>query len=380
MNGRFFFIMKSTLNSYSRRIPVKLANNPYEVVIGGSGLLGISQELSKAGYTKGIKILIVSNEDVAKHYGESLVKCLEEAGYKTTLLIIKAGENHKNPKTIGLIHDAAYKAKLERGSLMIALGGGVVGDMTGFAASTWLRGIAVVQVPTTLLAMVDAAIGGKTGVNHFGGKNLIGAFHQPKLVLIDPKTLLTLPDREFRAGMSEVIKYGVIGDKTLFNLLEETPCISKISEISNNLLEQILEKSVSAKAKVVELDESESGLRAILNYGHTFGHVIEKLCGYGNWLHGEAVSMGMVAVGQLALELGSWGKESQIRQRNLISKTSLPTKWPELDSESVIKALEGDKKVINEAIRFIIPTEIGHVEIRDDITKKKIRSFLEILN
>ena len=208
---------------------------------------------------------------------------------------------------------------------MLALGGGVIGDMTGFAAATWLRGIGVVQVPTTLLAMVDASIGGKTGVNHPGGKNLIGAFHQPRLVLIDPATLQTLPTREFRAGMAEVIKYGILGDQELFTLLEHCQQPDQPEGLGTALLETILERSAAAKARVVAADEKEGGLRAILNYGHTFGHVVETLCGYGTWLHGEAVAIGMVAVGELVVQRGSWSRDDANRQRRLIQRTdSLP--------------------------------------------------------
>ena len=188
------------------RIPIALSTNPYEVVIDENGLQNIGKELRQIGVNKGTKILVVSNLAVAEPYSDVFLNSLNVNGFKASLLVLEAGEDQKTPKTISLIHDAAYKAKLERSSIMVALGGGVVGDMTGFAAATWLRGIAVVQVPTTLLAMVDAAIGGKTGINHPKGKNLIGAFHQPRLVLVDPSTLKTLPKREFCAGMAEVIK------------------------------------------------------------------------------------------------------------------------------------------------------------------------------
>ncbi len=284
------------------------------------------------------------------------------------------------PATVAKIHDAAFAQQLERSSLMLALGGGVVGDMTGFAAATWLRGVGVVQVPTTLLAMVDAAIGGKTGVNHPGGKNLIGAFHQPKLVLIDPNTLSTLPDREFRAGMAEVIKYGILGDPELFELLESSSDLSSAKGVSPALLETILERSAAAKARVVAADEKEGGLRAILNYGHTFGHVVETLCGYGTWLHGEAVAIGMVAVGELAVQRGDWSRDDCDRQHALIAAAGLPTAWPNLDPEAVLKTLQGDKKVQDGQLRFVMPTAIGNVEIRNDISREQILRCLECLD
>ncbi len=368
------------MTSDIRRIPVALERQPYEVVIGGKGLQGLGEELLLAGLKPGIKVLIVSNADVAGPYGEICFKSLKANGFKPTLLVIEAGEDQKTPATVSLIHNAAYEAGLERGSLMLALGGGVVGDMTGFAAATWLRGIPIIQVPTTLLAMVDAAIGGKTGVNHPGGKNLVGAFHQPRLVLIDPETLKTLPRREFQAGMAEVIKYGVIGDFELFELLEQTSRLDQPQEMDNVLLETILERSAAAKAKVVRADEHEAGLRAILNYGHTFGHVVETLCGYGTWLHGEAVAIGMVAVGELAVQRQSWSREAANRQKALIKKAGLPTSWPTLNKDAVMRTLQGDKKVKDGKIRFVIPTSIGKVEIQNDISKSEIETCLSKLS
>jgi 3-dehydroquinate synthase len=291
--------------------------------------------------------------------------------------VIEAGEDQKTPATVGLIHDAAFARRLERGSLIVALGGGVVGDMAGFAAATWLRGIAVVQVPTTLLAMVDAAIGGKTGVNHPGGKNLIGAFHQPRLVLIDPSSLATLPEREFRAGMAEVIKYGVIGDSELLAELEANgPQLASLNTLSAELLQQILVRSAAAKAKVVAADEHEGGLRAILNYGHTLGHVVETLCGYGTYLHGEAVGLGMLAAGEISLAMGLWSASDQARQRTVIAAAGLPLAWPALNPDAVLACLQGDKKVREGQVRFVLPTGIGRVEIRSDVSEATIRSAL----
>ena len=362
------------------RIKVPLERCSYEIVIGGPGLKSIGEELIKAGIKQGVKILIVSNSDVFQHYGKEFIASLKSNGFKPNSLIIEAGESQKNQHSIAKIHDAALEAKLERGSLMIALGGGVVGDMTGFAAATWLRGIEVVQVPTTLLAMVDASIGGKTGVNHPGGKNLIGAFHQPKLVLIDPETLLTLPSKEFRAGMAEVIKYGVICDPDLFNLLEKADNINNLKGIDKELLNEIINRSALSKAKIVKADEREGGKRAILNYGHTFGHVIESLCGYGTWLHGEAVAMGMIAAGSLASVRGDWSLMDEKRQRELIKKTGLPTKWPKLKLQETFNSLKGDKKVKNEKVRFIIPKSIGEVDIIDNIKEEEIVDCLKRIN
>jgi len=364
------------VNKNSHHIKVSLKSNPYEIVVGESSLECIGEELFNIGFREGLKILVVSNKEVSDHYGDSIIKSLIKNKYNPKLLILKAGEDQKNQSSIDLIHDAAYEARLERGSLMIALGGGVIGDMTGFAAATWLRGIHVVQIPTTLLAMVDASIGGKTGINHSKGKNLIGAFHQPKLVLIDPKTLFTLPSREFKAGMAEIIKYGVISDLELFELLERQENISDLSKISEKLLIEIIKRSAKSKAEIVVKDEKESGVRAFLNYGHTFGHVIENLCGYGKWLHGEAVAMGMVAVGQLAAQRGLWKEIDTKRQKRLIEKAGLPSKWPDLDIESVLSSLQGDKKVKNGKVSFVMPLKIGDVKLFNNISNEEIHECL----
>ncbi len=368
------------MKNQKRRIKVPLDKQPYQVVIGGLGLRDIGNELLNIGIKQGSKILVVSNPDVVEHYGQNFLNSLSESGFQSKLLTLEAGENQKTPKTISRIHDKSFEEKLERGSLMIALGGGVIGDMTGFAAATWLRGISVIQVPTTLLAMVDASIGGKTGVNHPGGKNLIGAFHQPKLVIIDPSTLKTLPDREFRAGMAEVIKYGVITDSSLFELLEKSINLSSFADINTELLNDILERCASSKSKIVVSDELEGGLRAILNYGHTFGHVIESLCGYGTWLHGEAVSMGMIAAGKLGLIRNSWSKSDFNRQKLLLQKAGLPTKWPDIQLEKVYLSLQGDKKVKDGNVRFIVPSGIGSVKICDDVSKEEIFECLSSIN
>jgi 3-dehydroquinate synthase len=366
-------------------ITVPLAAQPYPIVLGAGSLASLAQLLIAQGIRADTRVLLVTNPEVERHYGAPCRRSLEEAGFPVHTLVIEAGENQKTPATVALIHDAAFAAKLERGSLIVALGGGVVGDMAGFAAATWLRGIAVVQVPTTLLAMVDAAIGGKTGVNHPGGKNLIGAFHQPKLVLIDPAVLHTLPEREFRAGMAEVIKYGVIGDPALFGDLEAAAQRDPLGGLANResvgegLLERLLERSASAKARVVAADEREGGLRAILNYGHTLGHAVETLSGYGTYLHGEAVGLGMLAAGEISLAMGLWRPEDQQRQRAVIAAAGLPLAWPALDPLAVLACLQGDKKVRSGRVRFVLPTAIGTVEIRDDVEPEIIVLALERL-
>ena len=367
-----------------RTISVELGDKAYPIVIGERSLASLGERIRALGFREGSSVLVVNNPVVEGHYGRQTRSSLAAAGFAVSSLVIEAGEDQKTPATVALIHDAAFAAKLERGSLIVALGGGVVGDMAGFAAATWLRGIAVVQVPTTLLAMVDAAIGGKTGVNHAGGKNLIGAFHQPRLVLIDPTVLATLPAQEFRAGMAEVIKYGIIGDSELFAALEEAALkdttgkggLASREAVGETLLQSLLVRSAAAKARVVAADEREGGLRAILNYGHTLGHTVETLSGYGTYLHGEAVGLGMLAAGALSRHLGLWSAQEESRQRALIAAAGLPLSWPRLDPEAVLECLQGDKKVRQSKVRFVLPTAIGRVEIRDDIDPALIRQVL----
>ncbi len=365
-----------------RTIRVELSANPYPVVIGGGSLPDLGSQIREQGIQAGTKVLVVTNPVVQEHYGAAALASLQAAGLEASSLVIEAGEEQKTPATVALIHNAAFERRLERGSLIVALGGGVVGDMAGFAAATWLRGIAVVQVPTTLLAMVDAAIGGKTGVNHPGGKNLIGAFHQPRLVLIDPATLATLPEREFRAGMAEVIKYGVIGDAPLFSDLEGAAQrdpeagLASLAAVGPSLLQRLLERSAAAKARVVAADEREGGLRAILNYGHTLGHVVETLSGYGTYLHGEAVGLGMLAAGEIACAMGLWSRTEQERQWALVKAAGLPLTLPALDPGAVLDCLQGDKKVRDGKVRFVLPTAIGSVLIRDDVDAATITSAM----
>jgi 3-dehydroquinate synthase len=365
-----------------RTISVDLGQSSYPIVIGDGSLASLGGRIRELGFREGSRVLVVANPVVNGHYGAAALASLAAAGFRVSSLVIEAGEDQKTPASVALIHDAAFSEKLERRSLIVALGGGVVGDMAGFAAATWLRGIAVAQVPTTLLAMVDAAIGGKTGVNHPGGKNLIGAFHQPSLVLIDPTVLATLPEREFRAGMAEVIKYGVIGDGALFAELERAATLDPLGGLASRgavgeaLLQRILERATAAKAKVVMADEREGGLRAILNYGHTLGHAVETLCGYGTYLHGEAVGLGMLAAGEISLAMGLWGQADQERQRAVIAAAGLPLAWPSLDRQRVLACLGSDKKVRDGRVRFVLPTAIGAVEISDQVEEGVILQAL----
>ena len=311
-------------------ILVSLSNNSYEVIIKEGIINAIGENLNHIGINKNRKILIVSNQEVLNLFGEKILHNLRKYNFDVQIFNIKPGESHKNLESLSDLYDAAFESGLDRNSLMIALGGGIVGDVTGFAAATWLRGIEYIQIPTTLLSMVDSSVGGKTAVNHPKGKNLIGAFHQPKAVFIDPETLVTLPTREFNAGIAEVIKYGIIKDKELFEYLENDKNKDKILNLENKSLIQIIKNSIQTKASIVSEDEKENGIRAILNYGHSFGHVIENLCGYGEYLHGEAISIGMKIAGDIAFEKKLWLEEDSLRQNNLIESYGLPIKIPKI--------------------------------------------------
>ncbi|AFY40169.1 3-dehydroquinate synthase [[Leptolyngbya] sp. PCC 7376] len=357
------------------RLRVELGENSYDIAIVNGQLARIGSELSQLNLGK--KILIISNPEIFGHYGETVVGSLLEGGFDVCSHLIPAGEEYKNLASIQQVYDTALENRIERSSTFLALGGGVIGDMTGFAAATWLRGINFVQVPTSLLAMVDASVGGKTGVNHPQGKNLIGAFYQPKFVMIDPTVLKTLPVREFRAGMAEVIKYGVIWDQELFKELETAESIDSYDSIKSDLLDLILERSCQAKADVVSQDERESGIRAILNYGHTLGHAVESLTHYKQFVHGEGVAIGMALAGAIAMKMSLWTNEEVQRQDALIKKAGLPIECPShLEVKDILRTLQNDKKVRAGKVRFILPTKIGEVLITDQVSSELIQDVL----
>jgi len=364
-------------------IRVNLPQQSYEIAIAPGSLDELGNWMAdnpSQPLNLGRQVLLVSNPAIWQHYGQRAIASLEKAGFSVASCTLPAGERYKTLASVQKIYDAALKHRLERSSTLVALGGGVIGDMAGFAAATWLRGINVVQVPTSLLAMVDAAIGGKTGVNHPQGKNLIGAFHQPRLVVIDPDVLATLPDREFRAAMAEVIKYGIIWDADLFAQLEDTAQLDQRRQLSEDLLFEILNRSCQAKADVVSKDEKEAGLRAILNYGHTIGHAIESLTGYRTLNHGEAVAIGMVVAGQLAVELEWWDRSCADRQLALIEKATLPTRRPGgAGIEAILATLQTDKKVKAGKVRFVLPTGIGSAQVTDRVSPELVRKVLENL-
>jgi 3-dehydroquinate synthase len=302
---------------------------------------------------------------------------LKRRGLRVDSITFAGGEDRKNLALVIEIMQQLYAIKgIDRKTLLVAVGGGVIGDIVGFVASIYLRGLPFLQVPTTLLAMVDSSVGGKTGVDFEQGKNLVGAFIQPSAVWVDTSVLATLPHRELAAGMAEVIKYGVIGDAALFRDLESAAGLHSLEAVGADLLQTLLERSAAAKARVVAADELEGGLRAILNYGHTLGHVVETLSGYGTYLHGEAVAIGMLAAGELALAMGLWDASCQVRQRALVEAAGLPVRWPDLDPEAVIQCLQADKKVRDGRVRFVLPTAIGTVMLRDDVEPDRILQAL----
>ncbi len=360
-------------------ILVNLAHHTYEISIAAGNLDLLGEKCRALGL--GNKVMVVSNPTVFAHYGERAITALDRAGFAVSACELPDGERYKTPQSIAHIHDLALANGLERSSTLVALGGGVIGDMTGFAAATWLRGITCIQVPTTLLAMVDAAIGGKTGVNHPQGKNLIGAFHQPRLVVADPQVLATLPAREFRAGMAEVIKYGIINDRELFERLERADGLQQ-RDMSLELLAFILARSAGAKAEVVSKDEREiTGLRATLNYGHTIGHAIESVTGYTTLNHGEAVALGMVAAGRIAAKLQLWTEAEAQRQDAVIGRASLAITLPDgIDLRQIIQTLKTDKKVTAGKGVFILPTTIGATKTigyePSDLTGTKVSDAL----
>ena len=353
-------------------------NRSYDIAIASHSLKDLGEKLVEIGLgKKSKKILVVSNPVIYKHYGEITETSLSNGGFDVAHLILPAGERFKTANSLQKIYDAALAHRLERSSMIVALGGGVIGDMSGYAAATWLRGIDLVQVPTTLLAMVDSAIGGKTGINHPQGKNLIGAFYQPRLVWVDPEVLKTLPAREFRSAMAEVIKYGIIWDRELFDLLANCDRLDQLRYVSPELLQTILYRCAKAKAEVVSKDEKEGNLRAILNYGHTVGHAIESVTNYRLYNHGEAVGLGMVIAGAIAVDLGLWSESDQAKQVELIAKTRLPQAVPaNINLDAIIESLSTDKKVEAGKVRFILPTAIGSVTLSDQVTSDLVNQNL----
>ena len=337
-------------------VTVNLGERSYPIELG-EGLLPRVGEFMRAEGIGG-RVGIVSNPPVAELYGDQVRESLERAGYDTATVLIPEGEAYKNTASLGLIYDALVEHRFDRSATLIALGGGVIGDVTGFAAATFLRGIGYVQIPTTLLAQVDASVGGKTAVNHEQGKNLVGAFHQPRLVVIDLETLRTLPRREYAAGMAEVIKYGIIEDAAFFVFLEQE--MDALLRIDANAVEHAVATSCRIKAGVVEQDERETDRRAILNFGHTIGHALEAFTGYERFLHGEAVAVGMIQAAALSAGQGLCSAAELRRIEALVRRADLPWRIPDdIALEDLIAGMALDKKSHAGKIKFVLCEGIG---------------------
>ena len=357
----------------ANRLPVTLGDRSYEIVIQSGILSHIGQVLQGAGWSG--RVGIVTNPIVKKLYGHVVYRALTQSGFSPFFIMIPDGEQAKTMKWLDNIVNALVAKRLERSDVLLALGGGVTGDVTGFAASAYLRGIPFVQVPTTLVAQVDSSVGGKTGVNHSQGKNLIGAFYQPEVVVIDPCVLKSLPSRQWMAGLAEVIKYGMIADKTFFDYLEQHA--EGLQNQSDQVMPHVLRRCCEIKAEVVSGDERESGRRRILNYGHTVGHALEAWGHYRKWVHGEAVGLGMVQEASIAHHLGMCSKDVVERQDDLIRRVGLPTVMPKMKFSDLWQAMQHDKKVIKGDVYCVLPTRIGSVSVVP-LVRESIRKWLAI--
>ncbi|HXG50144.1 MAG TPA: 3-dehydroquinate synthase [candidate division Zixibacteria bacterium] len=337
-------------------LTVNLGERSYPIHVGRGLLPRVGEFLAQVGLRG--KVAVVTNPTVAQLYLDVVDEGLRRAGFEVTAVLIPDGEEHKNLKSLSTVYDALVRGRFERGSSVLALGGGVVGDLAGFAAASYLRGVPYVQVPTTLLAQVDSSVGGKTGINHEEGKNLIGAFYQPRLVVIDVDVLQTLPQRELISGLAEVVKYGIIADPALFERLEDG--IDRLRALDRSLLAEVVAASCAIKARVVEKDEHEEDLRAVLNFGHTLGHALEAATGYRRFLHGEAVGIGMAQAAAISAKHGFCDAATRDRIRRLIARAGLPCDVPaDIARHDLIRGMEVDKKSAGGRIRFVMCAGLG---------------------
>jgi 3-dehydroquinate synthase len=354
-----------------QKIDVKLGQNSYSIIIG-AGILSQTGVKLKELDLKG-KAVIITNPAVNKLYGTAVKQSLIDAGFKTTVLEVPDGEKYKTLESAGKLYRQLAESGAERTTPILALGGGVIGDLAGFTAATYLRGVPLVQLPTTSLAQCDSSIGGKTAVNHKQLKNEIGAFYQPKMTISDVLTLKSLPKDEFTNGLAEVIKHAVIKDERFFVYLEKN--LDRIKSLDDNVLEAVAAKSARIKVEFVESDEKDTGLRNILNFGHTIGHAVESASNF-QVAHGQAVSIGMMAAANLAVKLELMDAGNVTRLKNLLNKAGLMTKLPQVDVKQVMLAMQYDKKVQDGKIRFVLPRAIGQVFITDDVSAAVIEKVL----
>ena len=358
-----------------RRLNLALAERSYPILIGG-GLAARADLILP--FLRTPRVALVSNTTVAPLYLDALVETLEKVGVGVTPIILPDGEAHKNWESLNLIYDALLATRCDRATTIVALGGGVIGDLAGFAAATYQRGVPFIQIPTTLLSQVDSSVGGKTGINHPRGKNMVGAFWQPKLVLADTDTLKTLPERELSAGMAEVIKYGLIRDLPFLDWLEAN--MDGLLVRDGVLLAYAIERSCANKAEVVAADECETaseGGRALLNLGHTFGHAMETGLGYGEWLHGEAVAAGTIMAVELSRRLGWLSAADVVRVRTLLLRAGLPVKGAELGAARYLELMSHDKKVIAGNLRLILLNGLGNAVTCADAPPAEIVAAIE---
>lgn len=341
-------------------LKVSLAQRSYPIRIGAGLLADVGRYLLAINFPH--QIAVVSNPVVADLYAETVLEQLRQSGFDPCLILVPDGEDYKNLAVLQTIYDQLIAQKFDRGCGLLALGGGVVGDMAGFAAATFLRGIPYVQVPTTLLSQVDSSVGGKTAVNHPAGKNLIGAFYQPELVIIDIETLNSLGPREVSAGLAEVVKYGMIRDAEFFAWLENNVAALRCRDAE--ALVYAIKRSCQIKADIVEVDEREGSIRAYLNFGHTFGHAIENLAGYGHWKHGEAVAVGMVVAAKMALQERLCRQEDVARLETLLKALDLPVEPPDFSLDQYVAAMQRDKKVNQGTLTLVLNKGIGDVVLK----------------
>lgn len=356
-------------------VPVPLGDRAYSVLIGEAILPKLGEKIAEITEASlGKRCALITDSNVAPLYGGPVLVSLRAAGYEPTLITVPAGENSKSLGMVERVCDAMIAARLDRASWVAALGGGVVGDLAGFVASIYYRGIPFVQIPTTVIAQVDSAVGGKTGVNTRQGKNLIGAFYQPRFVLADVATLQTLPSREFNEGVAEIIKHAAIADRALF-----APLATPSLQFNSEAMIRVIQRNVEIKAGIVCQDEHETkGVRALLNFGHTIAHGIENAAGYGRFLHGEAVSMGMAAAGRLSVVKAGLSPEENELLRNTLAHFKLPlTLPPDLSTDSIMEALAKDKKFAQGQVRFILCPKLGEAFVSEDISMAEIRNAIE---
>jgi 3-dehydroquinate synthase len=357
-------------------VPVPLGDRSYDIEIGAGMLASGHAAASIAGQANGGCIALVTHPGLKAVYAAPLAQRLTERGLSVTTITVPAGERYKTLNTVARLYHEFVAAKVDRKSLVVALGGGVLGDLVGFAAATYLRGIRFVQVPTTLLAQVDASVGGKTGVDLPEGKNLVGSFHQPAAVLIDTRTLRTLPARELRAGLAEVIKYGIIYDDRFF--IGTVAALPQLLRRDEAALTEVIARSCAIKAEVVAQDETEQGLRAILNYGHTVGHALEALTGYRRYKHGEAVAIGMVAAALIGEEIGVTPPDATHVMIEGLRAAQLPVVFPsDIDTAAILEAAQRDKKTIAGRLRFVIARKIGEVFVTSDVPSDAVAQALK---